>query len=50
MKEKMLSTAASRGGKSPTKSASIMNIARPVSKNGKDAMKGNDERSEKTNV
>ncbi|CAH2106922.1 unnamed protein product [Euphydryas editha] len=50
MKEKMLSTVASRGGKSPTKAVSIMNIARPVSKNGKDATKGNDEKYEKTNI
>nr|XP_026490087.1 lebercilin-like protein [Vanessa tameamea] len=45
MKEKMLSTAASRGGKSPTKVPSVMNLARPVSKTGKEATNRNDERA-----
>ncbi|XP_047527098.1 lebercilin [Vanessa atalanta] len=45
MKEKMLSTAASRGGKSPTKVPSVMNLARPVSKTGKAATNRNDERA-----
>ncbi|XP_050342827.1 filamin-A-interacting protein 1 [Nymphalis io] len=45
IKEKMLSTAASRGGKSPTKVPSLMNLARPVSKTGKEATHRNDERA-----
>ncbi|CAG9560780.1 unnamed protein product [Danaus chrysippus] len=43
MKEKMLSTVASRGGKSPTKVASVTNI-RSVSKNIRETGKMNDER------
>ncbi|CAH0729049.1 unnamed protein product, partial [Brenthis ino] len=48
IKEKMLSTAASRGGKSPTKVGSFTNVARTLSKNGRDG-KG-DERSNMTQI
>ncbi|XP_045764222.1 lebercilin-like protein isoform X1 [Maniola jurtina] len=45
MKEKMLSTAASRVVKSPTKGVSVTNMARPISKSGRDASRGNDDRT-----
>ncbi|XP_041976694.1 lebercilin [Aricia agestis] len=47
MKERMLSTAASRGSKSPTKVASLMSIPRPVSKGPKEnaSMRASDEKN-----
>ncbi|XP_052738589.1 lebercilin-like protein [Bicyclus anynana] len=45
MKEKMISTVAGRAVKSPTKIPSTINIARPISKSGREAARGTDERS-----
>ncbi|XP_039748999.1 lebercilin-like protein [Pararge aegeria] len=45
MKEKMLTTAACRSVKSPTKVASTTNITRAISKSGRETTRGNDERA-----